>query len=374
MKWAMFFLGEYMNMIVISSICVTLFFGGWHGPGPAMLGIVWYLLKLFALLFFFIWVRWTFPRLRYDQLMNFGWKVLLPGAIANIADRDPVDVREGRTADGSLALPRIRRAARRHRADGDPAHRNPVTSALFLVLSFCSLAGIYLLLRAEFLGMVQMIVYAGAIMVLFLFVIMYLNLQHDVETGAQIAVRRGIGWMVGAAAAPVRGAAREPRLVARSRRRGAAGAGQRQRGGDRQGALLAVPVPVRDHVDAAARRHGRRHRAGQGAHDAVRRGGRMIPLGWTLALSAILFCIGVVGVLVRRNALVIFMSIELMLNAANLAFVALASHLNSLDGQIFVFFVMTVAAAEVAVGLAIIVNVFRLRETVFVDEINLLKG
>jgi len=100
----------------------------------------------------------------------------------------------------------------------------------------------------------------------------------------------------------------------------------------------------------------------------------MIPLGWTLALSAILFCVGVVGVLVRRNALVIFMSIELMLNAANLAFVAFARNMNSLDGQIFVFFVMTVAAAEVAVGLAIIVNVFRLRETVFVDEINLLKG
>jgi len=100
----------------------------------------------------------------------------------------------------------------------------------------------------------------------------------------------------------------------------------------------------------------------------------MIPVGWTLALSAVLFCIGVVGVLVRRNALVIFMSIELMLNAANLAFVSFARQMNSLDGQVFVFFVMTVAAAEVAVGLAIIVNVFRLRETVFVDEINLLKG
>jgi len=100
----------------------------------------------------------------------------------------------------------------------------------------------------------------------------------------------------------------------------------------------------------------------------------MIPVGWPLALSAVLFCIGVVGVLVRRNALVIFMSIELMLNAANLAFVSFARQLHSLDGQIFVFFVMTVAAAEVAVGLAIIVNVFRLRETVFVDEINLLKG
>ncbi len=100
----------------------------------------------------------------------------------------------------------------------------------------------------------------------------------------------------------------------------------------------------------------------------------MIPLSWLLTLSAVLFCIGVVGVLVRRNALIIFMSIELMLNAANLAFVAFARHLNSLDGQVFVFFVMTVAAAEVAVGLAIIVNMFRLRETVFVDEINLLKG
>ena len=77
-------------------------------------------------------------------------------------------------------------------------HRNPVTSALFLVLSFCSLAAIYLLLHAEFLGLVQILVYAGAIMVLFLFVIMYLNLKHDVETGVQIAVRRGIGWMAGA--------------------------------------------------------------------------------------------------------------------------------------------------------------------------------
>jgi NADH-quinone oxidoreductase subunit J len=76
-------------------------------------------------------------------------------------------------------------------------HKNPVTSALFLVLSFCSLAGIYLTLHAEFLGMVQIIVYAGAIMVLFLFVIMYLNLGRDVESGVQIAFRRGAGWILG---------------------------------------------------------------------------------------------------------------------------------------------------------------------------------
>jgi NADH-quinone oxidoreductase subunit K len=100
----------------------------------------------------------------------------------------------------------------------------------------------------------------------------------------------------------------------------------------------------------------------------------MIPLGWSLALSASLFGIGVVGVLVRRNALVIFMSIELMLNAANLVFIAFGRAMQSIDGQVITFFVMAVAAAEVAVGLAIIVNLFRLRETVFVDEVNLLKG
>ena len=77
-------------------------------------------------------------------------------------------------------------------------HKNPVTSALFLVLAFCSLAGIYLVLHAEFIGMVQVIVYAGAIMVLFLFVIMYLNLKQDVEAGAQAAFRRGLGWILGA--------------------------------------------------------------------------------------------------------------------------------------------------------------------------------
>ena len=92
-----------------------------------------------------------------------------------------------------------------------------------------------------------------------------------------------------------------------------------------------------------------------------------------LILSAILFSIGVAGVLTRRNAIVIFMCIELLLNAVNLAFVAFARHLGQADGQVFVFFVMAVAAAEVAVGLAIIITVFRNRETVDVAEVNLLK-
>ena len=99
----------------------------------------------------------------------------------------------------------------------------------------------------------------------------------------------------------------------------------------------------------------------------------MVPLSAYLVLSGILFSIGVIGFLVRRNLIVMFMSIELMLNAANLALVAFSRYLNSMDGQIFVFFVMTVAAAEAAVGLAIILAVFRTKETLNADEINLMK-
>ncbi|NIR46856.1 NADH-quinone oxidoreductase subunit NuoK [candidate division KSB1 bacterium] len=98
-----------------------------------------------------------------------------------------------------------------------------------------------------------------------------------------------------------------------------------------------------------------------------------IPTSYFLLVSGILFTVGVVGVLTRRNAIVIFMSIELMLNAVNLSFIAFSRHLNLLDGQIFVFFVMVVAAAEVAVGLALIVAIFRLKESVFVDDINVMK-
>jgi NADH-quinone oxidoreductase subunit K len=91
-------------------------------------------------------------------------------------------------------------------------------------------------------------------------------------------------------------------------------------------------------------------------------------------LSAILFTIGALGVLIRRNAIVIFMAVELMLNAANLAFVAFARMHGNLSGQVFVFFVITVAAAEVAVGLALIVAIFRTKKSIDVDQMNSLKG
>ncbi len=99
-----------------------------------------------------------------------------------------------------------------------------------------------------------------------------------------------------------------------------------------------------------------------------------IPLSWYLAISAVLFTMGALGVLIRRNPLIIFMSVELMLNAANLAFVAFARSFDVLTGQIFVFFVMTVSAAEVAVGLALIVIIFRNKHSIDVDLMNSLKG
>jgi NADH-quinone oxidoreductase subunit K len=98
-----------------------------------------------------------------------------------------------------------------------------------------------------------------------------------------------------------------------------------------------------------------------------------IPLNWYLSLSAILFTIGVLGVLLRRNVIVVFMSVELMLNAVNLTLVAFSQFMGDVDGQILVFFVISVAAAEAAVGLAIVIALFRKRVTVNVDELNLLK-
>lgn len=98
-----------------------------------------------------------------------------------------------------------------------------------------------------------------------------------------------------------------------------------------------------------------------------------IPLNWYLIVSAVLFMIGAAGVVTRRNAIIIFMSIELMLNAVNLTLVAFSSFLGNVNGQMLVFFVMTVAAAESAVGLAIVISLFRNKQTVNVNEINILK-
>lgn len=100
----------------------------------------------------------------------------------------------------------------------------------------------------------------------------------------------------------------------------------------------------------------------------------MVPAEAYLALSALLFVLGVVGVLVRRNALIVFMSVEVMLNSVNLAFVTFARQHQSLEGQVVVFFVLVVAAVEVVVGLALIVDIFRSRASVSIDDVDLLRG
>jgi NADH-quinone oxidoreductase subunit K len=100
----------------------------------------------------------------------------------------------------------------------------------------------------------------------------------------------------------------------------------------------------------------------------------MVPTAYYMALSAILFAIGVAGVLIRRNVLIIFMSVEMMLNAVNLTFVALSQYFVQLNGQIFVLVAMVVAATEVAVGLAILMAIIHQRGTTNIDDVNLLKG
>jgi NADH-quinone oxidoreductase subunit K len=100
----------------------------------------------------------------------------------------------------------------------------------------------------------------------------------------------------------------------------------------------------------------------------------MIPVAYPIALAVILFCMGIVGVILRKNAIVIFMSLELMFNAANLLFITFANQFKQVDGQIFVIFVMVIAAAEVAVGLAMIVAIFRGKHSVDIDQLTKLKG
>jgi NADH-quinone oxidoreductase subunit K len=99
-----------------------------------------------------------------------------------------------------------------------------------------------------------------------------------------------------------------------------------------------------------------------------------VPTSYLLDLSAVLFTLGVLGVLIRRNAIVVFMSVELMLNSANLVFIAFAREFQSLSGQVFVFFTIAVAAAEVAVGLALIVTIFKSKHSIDIDQMSGLKG
>ncbi|TMJ04715.1 MAG: NADH-quinone oxidoreductase subunit NuoK [Bacillati bacterium ANGP1] len=245
--------------------------------------------------------------------------------------------------------------------------RLPVRNALSLLLVLGSLAVTYLLLAAQFVAVLQVIVYAGAIVVLFLFVIMLRHKQLGEMSPDRLRWQGPVGLVLAAAFLT---------LILLTIRFGVAAPPAPAP------ACVAIRSGLRDPAGGYHRRGGHRSagRPDDGCGGAIRRhaGGRVaamtVPISAYLALSALLFVLGITGVLLRRNALVVFMSIELMLNAVNLTFVAFARQLLAIEGQLAVFFVVLVAAVEVVVGLAIIIAIFRARDTVDIDDVDLLRG
>ncbi len=274
-------------------------------------------------------------------------------------------------------------------------------SALCLVLTFFTAAAIWLLVEAEFLAIVLVLVYVGAVMVLFLFVVMMLDI--DIETlrsgftrhvwlggvtaavlvleivGVVVARALGANMDMKAGMAPTAPDASNStelgmalyttlHLSLRARRRAAAGGHHRRHRADH--------APPQGPQGAGHRRPGGHaaRRPPAGAEDAVG-DARMITLQQMLFLSGALFSIAVAGIFInRKNIILLLMCIELLLLSANFNFVAFSRYLGNIDGQVFVFFVLTVAAAEAAIGLAILVVLFRERKSINVAEISTLKG
>ncbi len=280
--------------------------------------------------------------------------------------------------------------------------RNPVHCALLLVLCFFNSAVIWLMLDAEFLGIVLVLVYVGAVMVLFLFVVMMLDI--DIQRIRQFRREVVVYWPLAVAVAGfvvfaivnvvvvkhlggasyrtapalpadysntriLGNGAVHPLCVSHADRRG------HPAGGERRG----------DHPHAAPahRRQAAEHcKAGGGAGKGPRsnrendlREATMITLTHILVLSGILFSIAVAGVFLnRKNIIILLMCIELMLLAVNFNFVAFSRFSGDIGGQIFVFFILTVAAAEAAIGLAILVVLFRERRSIDVEDLDTLQG
>ena len=273
--------------------------------------------------------------------------------------------------------------------------RNPVHAALSLVMTLFGVAVLFIEQEADFLAAVQIIVYAGAIVVLFLFVIMFLGVDRrdDIEVEPLVGQRPLAFIMIGLTLAGV--------ITMLATAHWVTGAHQvvgpieghitasptspyGRAGPTGQAAVHHLPLRLRGDGRPVGHRRGRRRRAGPPSAHARRcahkrphaPGAPVVSLagGWYLGLAAVLFSIGAVGLLVRRNVLIMFMCIELMLNAANLTFVTFARMLSDIGGQVLVFFVLVVAAAEVVVGLGIVVAIYRRRSTTVADDLNALKG
>jgi NADH:ubiquinone oxidoreductase subunit 6 (subunit J)/NADH:ubiquinone oxidoreductase subunit K len=282
--------------------------------------------------------------------------------------------------------------------------RNPVHSVLFLIASFFSAAGLFVLLGAEFLAMILVVVYVGAVAVLFLFVVMMLDVDFAalrqgfaryLPIGAAIALVLTVEMVAVAASIATRGAAgasagpvaAQPGVTNAQAIGGGAlyrlhlllpGGRPRPAGGDDRGHRPHPQAPA-VHQAPGGRRPGGAHRRRRPARGSgpFRRGGRAVTIGLAhyLTVAAILFTVGVLGIFVnRKNVIVILMSIELILLAVNINLVAFSAFLHDVTGQIYALFVLTVAAAEAAVGLAILVTFFRNRGDIAVDDASMMKG
>ncbi len=299
--------------------------------------------------------------------------------------------------------------------------RNPFYSVLALVFHLLSLAALFLLLQAQFVAAAQVVVYAGAVMVLYVFVVAYVGgsdpgtLRPPVGRGQQVvAVLFGLALFVELAIAvlgsglkaistdgPTVGATfGSPENIGQllltkfllpfevasfllliaavgavvlARRRGGIGADE----ADRVAVMdFRLPPDIGTMAEAVGGRSTREPlELGSGGGEPNRRpGGRLVSLDWYLVVSALIFSIGAAGVLTRRNPLVVLLCLELMLNAANIALIAFSRMWNNGDGQIFAIIVMVVAACEVCIGLGLVVALYRRRLPIDVDEIRELHG
>ena len=286
--------------------------------------------------------------------------------------------------------------------------RNPFYSVLALVGHLISLAVLFLLLRAEFVAAVQVVVYAGAVMVLYVFVVAYVGgesetigerLRPPPGGPAAAGLRLGGAVLAGALLVELLIALLGTGLKAVDGNGAGYNPGHAPMGLPLHRPAAADPIPagVRDRLlptaDRRCRRGGRSGTTARAAWASAGRprrwtccgrrarddgrGSREAPamtIGWYLAVSAIVFTLGAVGVMTRRNPLVVLLCLELMLNAANLALVAFSRMWGNGDGQILALIVMTVAACEVTIGLGMIVAIYRRRLPIDVDELRELQG
>jgi NADH:ubiquinone oxidoreductase subunit K len=277
--------------------------------------------------------------------------------------------------------------------------RNPVHSVLWLILAFFNAAGLMLLVGAEFIAMLLVIVYVGAVAVLFLFVVMMLDIDFSqLRSGFNRNLPFGLLIAIVLLAEIVIAMSAYKAGPAMAGRTGPAGCAEHR--GARGRALQPLPAAVRtgrlhpaggdDRRDRAYPSQPRRRAraecqppdrpppAGRRSQrqPARRRGDRaVIGLAHYLTVSAILFVIGVLGIFLnRRNVILMLMAIELLLLSVNINLVAFSAYLGDMKGQIFAMFVLTVAAAEAAIGLAILVIFFRRRGTIAVDAADQMRG